>query len=307
VPPALYRDFATQEALDLEYDVERQVGDFSAYARHYVDNSKLARHRLKCVLDVPYGATLDERLDIFPAASAPAPVLVFFHGGYWRMLSNKEFSLVALGPVPVGIAVVNVNYSLCPKVTIDEIVRQARAAVAWTWREGARYGIDRDRLYVAGHSAGAHLAAMALKADWSGDYGMPVDAIRGAFCVSGLYDLRPLPYCFVQPSLQLTPDQVFRNSPALDPPRRSSAAMIVSWGGEESAEFRRQSQDLVSLWQRAGNTCEALPQPQANHFTALYGLEDAASPLCAALLRLMGMDVAARRPSLLRRRDFGPR
>ena len=146
----LYRQFSTQQEIDAEYDVEKSVPDFMVYARHFIEESKLARHRLKCELDVPYGATRDEHLDIFPAANRRAPILIFFHGGYWRMLSSKEFSCVALGPAPAGVTVVNVNYSLCPKVTIDEIVRQARAAVAWTYRHAEDFGGDRERIFVSG-------------------------------------------------------------------------------------------------------------------------------------------------------------
>src|ERR1700710_1120764 len=124
----LYRHFTTHAEIDAEYDVDRSVPDFSVYARHYTEESRLARHRLRAELDVPYGPTRDETLDIFPAAERNAPVFVFIHGGYWRMLSSKEFSCVALGLNQLGITTVVVNYALAPKVSIDEIARQARAA-----------------------------------------------------------------------------------------------------------------------------------------------------------------------------------
>lgn len=284
--PNLYRQFATQAELDEQYDVERSVPDFMAYVRHFVDESKLARHRLRCSLDVAYGPTRDEHLDVFPAAERGAPVLVFFHGGYWRMLSSKEFSCVALGPVAAGIAVVNVNYALCPKVTIDEITRQARAAVAWTYRNAATFGGDPERLYVTGHSAGGHLAAMCVATEWPGEYALPADLIKGAFPISGLFDLRPLRYTMLQPMLQFTGDEIERNSPVLAV-RRSGVPMLVSYGGAESAEFARQSRDYLAAWTAAGNPGELWEQPDANHFTAIYGFEDPKSELCRRLLRLM--------------------
>jgi arylformamidase len=291
---ALYRNFHTQQELDAEYDVESSVPDFSAYARTYVDESKLARHRLKCTLDVRYGATLDEHLDIFPAAARNAPVLIFIHGGAWRILSSKEFSLIGFGPVAAGITVVNVNYSLCPKVSMDEIVRQARAAVAWTYRNIAGHGGDPQRIFISGHSAGAHLSAMALATDWAGDYGLPADIIKGALCVSGLYDLRPLRYTLFQPSLQLSVEQAERNSPHLHP-HPSDADMIVAWGSEEPGEFRRQSADFLEAWQRQGNRGQALVLQGSNHFTAPLGLSDPASPMCALLFRMMRVEAPARR------------
>src|SRR5690606_20150785 len=87
--PALYREFTTQAQIDAQYDVEQSVPDFTVYARHYIEESRLARHRLRCELDVPYGPTRDETVDIFPAAQPGAPVFMFIHGGYWRMLSSK--------------------------------------------------------------------------------------------------------------------------------------------------------------------------------------------------------------------------
>lgn len=282
----LYRQFTTPAELDAQYDVERSVPDFMVYARHYVDESKLARHRLKCTLDVPYGPTRDEHVDVFPAEPRGAPVLVFFHGGYWRMLSSKDFSCVALGPVAAGVTVVNVNYALCPKVSIDEITRQARAAVAWTYRNAAGFGADPERLYVTGHSAGGHLTAMCLATDWPGEYGLPADLIKGAMPVSGLFDLHPLRYTLLQPQLQFTGDEITRNSPLFHV-RRSGAPVLVTYGAAESAEFARQSEAYLDAWTSSGNTGELWPQPDANHFTAIYGFEDPRSELCRRLLRLM--------------------
>ncbi len=121
--PTLYRQYSTQAELDAQYDVELSVPDFMVYARHYIDESRLARHKLRCELDVPYGPTLDETLDIFPASVPNAPVFIFIHGGYFKILSSKEFSCVALGPAQLGFTTVVVNYSLVPKVSVDEITR----------------------------------------------------------------------------------------------------------------------------------------------------------------------------------------
>ena len=126
----LYRDFISQEAIDSEYNIELAVGDMGPYVEWFVGGSARARAELACVLDVPFGPTRDETLDIFPASRPNAPVLLFVHGGYWRMLSSKEFSLVARGPVAHDVTVVISNYSLCPKVSIAEITRQSRATVA---------------------------------------------------------------------------------------------------------------------------------------------------------------------------------
>ena len=131
---ALYRHFTSQEALNAEYDVGRSVTNFPAIIDFYMRESARVREDLPSDLDVPYGPTRAEHLDIFRAERPAAPILIFFHGGYWRSLSSKEYNLVARGPVSAGVTTLLVNYALCPDVTIEEIVRQARAAVAWAYR-----------------------------------------------------------------------------------------------------------------------------------------------------------------------------
>ena len=127
----LYRDFATQEELDEQYDPERTVQNAGFYADLYERESDLIRSERNHNLRVPFGPTLAEHADIYPAGDN-APVLVYVHGGYWRARTSREFGFVARGPGSRGVATLVPNYELCPRVTIDEIVRQTRAALAWT-------------------------------------------------------------------------------------------------------------------------------------------------------------------------------
>jgi arylformamidase len=130
--------------------------DFSIYARKFTTESEAARAGLQCHLNVPYGPTLMENVDIFlpKAGGGKSPILVFIHGGYWKSLTASVFSVMATGPVEAEMCVVNVTYALCPEVEIGEIVRQIRAAVAWTARNAETFGGDPDRIIVSGHSAG---------------------------------------------------------------------------------------------------------------------------------------------------------
>lgn len=274
----LYRDFETQAQIDAQYNTTVHLSDPAAPGRHYVARSALARQTLPCVLDVPYGPTLAETLDIFPADEPNAPVFVFLHGGYWRALSSKEFSCVALGLQPLGITTVVVNYALCPAVTLDEITRQARAAVAWTKRNIGAYGGDPTRIALGGHSAGAHLTAMCLQTRWVEDYGLPADPLVAAVLVSGIYDIAPLRYSYLQPMIQLDEGIIRRNSPmfGVSP---CTTPIRVNWGSEESPEFARQSASFLAAWQAAGNTGELSASPGADHFRAIHGFEDPASSL----------------------------
>jgi arylformamidase len=281
----LYREFTTQAQIDAQYNAAASLPDARAYMQHYVERSRFARETLPCELDLRYGATLDETLDIFPAAQPCAPVFVFMHGGYWRALGSKDFSCVALGLRALGISTVVVNYSLCPKVSLDEITRQARAAVAWVLRHIQAHGGDPVRVAVGGHSAGAQLAAMCLQCAWEADYGLASDPLTGALLVSGLYDLAPLRYSYLQPQIQLDEGLVRRNSPLFGV-RSSPTPALITWGARESSEFARQSSAFHAAWQGIGNRSELLAQADMNHFSAIYGFEDACSALCRWLAEL---------------------
>ncbi len=284
----LYRDFDTQEALDREYDVEGIHPDFDSVVKRYLGLSETARGSLEARFDLPFGPTRDEHVDLYPGqGDGPRPVLVFVHGGYWRILSSKEFALVAPGPVAHGIDVVVTNYSLAPKVTIDEITRQGRAALAWVYEHAASWGGDPERIFVAGHSAGGQQVAMLLETDWVGEYGLPADVIKGAIAISGVFDLRPLPYTLFAPALQLSRRTVEVQSPALRVPP-AAAPLLITWGADETAEFRRQSEDYLAACLEAGVDAVGYPQPGADHFQAILGFNEPDGDLTRRLLDMVG-------------------
>ncbi|MDZ7853711.1 MAG: alpha/beta hydrolase [Halomonas sp.] len=160
-----YRSLATQEEIDRAYDPMRGR-DPAPLLEGWRARSVASRERHRVTLDVPYGPTLAERMDIFHAegvgeerAEGEAPCHLFFHGGYWRSLSHKEFGFVVDGLVASGITVAVVNYALCPTVRFCEVVRQSRAALAWVHRNAPSLGVDPGQLSISGHSAGGHLCA----------------------------------------------------------------------------------------------------------------------------------------------------
>lgn len=284
----LYREFLDQAQIDAQYNPAIGLSDPAQYGRHYADQSRLARERLRCVLDIPFGPTLAETLDIFPADQPNAPVFVFIHGGYWRALSSKDFSCVALGLQARGITTVVVNYALAPRVSIDEITRQARASLAWVRRHIGEHGGDASRIAIGGHSAGAHLAAMALQTRWSDDYGLPADPFKAAVLVSGLYDLQPLRYSFLQPQIQLEDGVIRRNSPLFNV-RPCATPALITWGADESTEFARQSTTFHDAWRAQGNASSLLPQAGAHHYSAIFDFERPDSPLCGWLAGQLGV------------------
>ena len=270
---------------DKQYNLRARHPDHPAFFERYRSESARVRGALGGRLDVPYGPSPDEALDIFPASSAKAPVHVFIHGGYWRSLDKRDFSYVAEPFVAAGAAVVVVNYALAPRVTLDEIVRQNCAALAWIYRNAGSFGGDPDRLFVSGHSAGGHLTAMMLVTDWRA-LGLPADLVKGGCAISGVFDLDPMLATSINADVRLDRAGAARNSPIRHMPDRASP-MIAAVGANETDEFVRQSREFAAAWQARGLPGEYLALPGLHHFDIILELGKADAPLTRTMLVLM--------------------
>ena len=278
--------YKTPAWLDSMYNNRALVPDYADHLARWVGASKGARLSHHCKLDVAYGRSEGEKLDIFPGAD-DAPVLVFIHGGYWRSLDKADHSFIAPAFTSHGACVVVPNYDLCPQVTIPDITLQMVSALAWVYRNISRYGGDARRITVVGHSAGGHLAAMMLACHWpryAAD--LPQGLVRNALSISGLFDLQPLLHTpFLKASLQLTEFDAVRASPALLPPPKTGVLHAVA-GGDESPEFLRQNPLIQKAWGRKV-VPGIQPLPGLNHFTVLNALVDPTHALHMNALALL--------------------
>ncbi len=285
----VFRDY-DQEALDREYNNMAKVPGAAEIMARSEAASAEARAALTCRLDVPYGASEAEKLDLFlPDGPGPHPVMVYIHGGYWRARNRRDFSFVAPPFVARGVATAVSGYALCPVVSIDELVRQCRAAVAWLWKNADSLSLDRDRLFVCGHSAGGHIVAMCLATPWREfDSALPADPIRGATALSGLYDLEPIRLCFLNAEVRMSAQDAARNSPVLLTPG-STPPLILAVGGLEGPEYLRQTRDLEAAWTPHGIAPRVMVLDGADHFSILDELTDPARPLARAVFAQIGV------------------
>jgi arylformamidase len=252
----------------------------------YTERSLQAVTGLPCQRDLRWGADDGEVFDFFPAASRDAPVLIFFHGGYWQEHSKNDVSFVASSCVASDIAYAVVEYTLAPRATVGEIVEQCRRAVSSIARQASTLGFDPHRLFVAGSSAGAHLAAMLLVDGWHKIYGLPLDAVSGAILLSGIYDLEPLVPTYINQALHMTEEQAATLSPIkhrLNPP----IPVIVAWGENETNEFKRQSRSFASKLKESGFRATSLEVNSTNHFDIVFDIANPGSTLGRATLELI--------------------
>lgn len=256
--------------LDTLYNNRAAVPTHPQDIARWVSESARARAELPHHADLAYGPHPRELLDLFTVAASGRPLLVFIHGGYWQAMSKGEASQIALGFVCDGLAnVALLNYPIGPEADMDQIVAAIRRAILWLWRHGDDYGYDRNRIYVSGHSAGGHLAVMALLTDWTAlDGTTPADLVKGVLSISGLYDLRPIRQCYLNEKLGMDDTVAERNSPLLLLPASTAdlAPLVCAVGGAETPAFLQQQHDFVTAWKARGGRVTAITAPERHHF-----------------------------------------
>src|SRR5215470_5967515 len=282
----VYKGFR-RDGLEYQYNPRESVPEYPELAKRRAEASRKARSTLKSWLNVAYGSSPREALDIYAADKPGGPVLVYMHGGYWRS-GNKEDNC---NFVPTftqrGATVALVEYDLCPQVTVTDIVRQTRTAIGWVYKNIVRYGGNPAKIFVSGHSAGGHLTAMALAHDWTKE-GLPQDCIKGAVATSGVFDLDVVMKISVQEQVRMTPEIARANSPFLNPPR-VKCPLVVAVGGAEPKGWQQMSEDYFQFCKSNGMNAEYLIEPDANHYTMSERLLDDSRPLTKAMIKLMGI------------------
>ena len=219
-------------------------------------------------------------MDFFPG-DGTGPIVVFIHGGYWQTLDGSFFSHLAGGMNAHGVDVAIPSYDLCPGVSVGDIIEQMQ-------RMSQRLARLGRPLVMSGHSAGGHLAACMLATHWRNfDARLPETLVTAAYTISGLFDLPPLVKTSINKALRLDDGSAKAASPLFwEPPVRGTLDAVV--GGNESAEYFRQSRAIVEAWGAAGLATRFGTVPGANHFTAIAPLADPDSPMVLRLKELAG-------------------
>lgn len=254
-----------------EYNPRVRVADAERHFDVWAQRAEGARAVLKnSSLDVAYGTHPRERLDVFHAESARG-TLVFLHGGYWRAFGKEAQSWIAEAFVGVGISVVIPNYPLAPQARLAEIVTSLSSAVGHL-QQALSCG-ERRRVVVAGHSAGAHLAACLLARSETGTARCMLD---GIVCISGIFDLVPLLHTRMLANMGWTAEELHAVSPLFMPPP-ARGAVVLAVGAEESLEFRTQTARMAHAW--ASGVTGVLSVEGRNHFSVVDELDDPRSEL----------------------------
>ena len=272
------------EELARRYNNGAAVPDWqSTLLPRWQGESERVRDQSSGVRDAVYGSLARNTLDVFTPNGAPPaqgwPTLIFIHGGYWQRLSKNDWSVIAAPFVANGMAAAVVGYTLCPQTTIRGIAGEIEAAVSYLWRAARGLDWNRERLALAGHSAGGHLTAWCMSVDWTA-HGLPATPFVSATAISGLFDLEPLVPIYLNDALKLTNDEALAMSPAYRA-RRVKCEFTAAVGGAELEEFPRQNRLIATAWTEVNEwTLDGL-----NHFTIIDQLTRENTALFARVAR----------------------
>ena len=286
---SIYATF-DQTELDREYSPSSCIDDINVFLDAYASVSskvkKCAVNQGSCIEDIAYGSQEDEKLDLFlPSITKCGPLQIFIHGGYWRALSKNDSAFAAAMFQQHGSCFAALDYTLAPNATLTQIVEQNRLAISWLYKNAENYGIDRNRIYLSGSSAGAHLAIMMLLTDWS-QYGLPQDVIKGVCAVSGIYDLEPIRLSYVNDPLGMNCKDAVENSP-MGKELHNHCPIILAYGDNETSEFKRQTNEYRDFLLQSDESVSFSEIKDRNHFNVIMDLMHADSWLSGQVLSQM--------------------
>ncbi|TMQ13681.1 MAG: alpha/beta hydrolase [Deltaproteobacteria bacterium] len=248
---------------EAEYNNRTRIAEFSSIVARWQAASAAYRPTARADLDQPYGPADRQRYDLFRAGSPAAPLLVYIHGGYWQLGGREDTAFVARAFAAAGIDIAIPSYSLCPAVSVMQIIDELRRCLAVLWAATGKHPV------VAGHSAGGHLTAAMLATDWRRWPGVPADLVRAGCAISGVFELAPLIPTTMNRALQLDHAAARDASPMLWPPPPPGRTLIAAVGADETPEFHRQSRALTERWAAAGVAAEYLSIAGTHHFTVV--------------------------------------
>jgi arylformamidase len=265
---------------EAEYNNRKRVPEYPEIAERWALLASAYRLAGDTELDQPYGSRERQRYDLFHGAGEDAPLVVYIHGGYWQRGDRKDYSFVARELNASGITVAIPSYTLCPTASVMEIGDEIQQCLAALWKKLKKHPT------VIGHSAGGHLTAEMLARNFGGFAGVPNDLVRSGYSISGVFDLGPLIGTSLNEALGLTKGTARAASPLFRPPPPKGKRLVAAVGGEESAEFLRQSREIAENWGKVGIAAECELIAGANHFTVV---DELIRPGSAMLARIVAM------------------
>jgi arylformamidase len=282
-----------QVELDAAYDQSVYSPLAGQIIKRYASASETARARLGAPRRESYGPTDVEKLDIYRAKRARAPIFVYIHGGAWLRGAAKDYAFPAELFVNAGAHYVALDFIAVGPAGGDlrPMADQVRRAIAWVYKNAASFDGDPGQLYIGGFSSGGHLCGVALVTDWQKDFGLPADIVKGGLCMSGMYDLKPVRLSKRSSYVKFT-DEMEHAMSSQRHLELLRVPVVATYGSNETPEFQRQSRDFAAAVKAAGKPVELVAGADYNHFEMGESLNNPYGPNGRAALAMMKLSPA---------------
>jgi arylformamidase len=284
--PRVWLDMDQQE-LDDAYDQMKYAANAQQLAGRRAAESAQMRARLGEPKRIPYGPSAIETLDLYATDRPNAPIAIFIHGGAWRARRAVEFASPAELFVRAGVHFVMPDFSGVEDHVGDlgVVADQVQRAIGFVAKNAASLGGNPDRIYLFGHSSGAHLAGVMATTDWAA-FGHRADIFKGVLLASGMFELTPVRLSKRSNYVAFTDANVERLS-AQRHIDRLRAPLILAYGTFETPEFQRQTREFHAAVKAVGKPVELIVADGYNHFEVFETLANPYGVLGRAALKLM--------------------
>jgi arylformamidase len=277
-----------QKALDDAYDQAVYAPNRDIVIKRCIRSSELARERLGPPKRFSYGPTSFEGIDVFPAKTPNAPIMIYVHGGSWRVGTASQYHYAAEAFLHAGANFVVPDFANVGDVGGSLLVMadQIRRSVAFVYKNAKSFGGDPERIYVSGQSSGGHWIGVLMTTDWEKDYGVPMTIIKGGASGSGMYDLKPVRLSKRSEFVKFT-DETEEKLSAQRRLDRLVAPIALVYGSLETPEFQRQSRDFFAAVKAAGKPVTLAVMEGYNHFEVMEAIGNPLSLFGRAAIEIM--------------------
>ena len=280
-----YNKLSTDE-LEKNFNPRESVENFSHYLEDSLLKSKDVKKQTHIYENIAYGKGPLQKLDIFGKNNKEdlKPLHIFIHGGYWRALDKDYHAHMSVPFNKNNILFFNINYDLCPKVTLSDICKQTIEAIVWIFNNSKHYGGNNKKISISGHSAGAHLVSYLLSIDWS-LYDLPKNIFQGAALISGIYNLKIVQKISVNKDINLTNKEVQEIS-TLNKLPTFKIPLFISYGENEPEGWKHQSISYCDFLTKHDYVYKVLPSKDDNHFSLIDTIANEDSNICKEIIHL---------------------
>jgi len=255
-----------QQDLDEAYDQRVYAFNQENISERRNWNSEKVREVLGEPTVLAYGSAEIEKIEVYKTNRPNAPVNVYIHGGAWRGGRARQNAYMAETFVKAGAHFAPVDFYNTGETNGDlfPMVEQCRRAVAWVYKNAASFGGDRERIYLCGHSSGAHLGGCVLITDWAG-HGVPQNVIKAALLGSGMYDLKAVRLSQRSSYVKFT-DRMEHELSTQRHLERIRTPLTLTYGSLETPEFQRQTREFHAALMAARKPAQLIVGKGYNHY-----------------------------------------